>query len=329
MSEKIEQEAWDEMAEAWGEMRKAGFARGPTDFIMFYMSHALARKDKRILVIGLSTGEIIQVLRRVGSKSQIMAFDLSERSVRLTGEKAKSEELAVSLAKASALHVPFKDAGFDQVIITDFLLDNLGGEDPAVTAISEAFRVLKKGGSFITVTSNFTFSIIPAIVGLMVNSLGLAMLPRVWEGARAMFGRAMDANARGDSATALVIGTASAGMVCAPAVLVSYLARRAAGVSVKGKLIDYSHPTAASSVYFLSCLFLSMKKFDGSLKEQWARAAKFSKCHRMQQRNHTAYQERFLRGIIGKAGGENIIFGKLSEEMLGQFIALGISAAKK
>ena len=314
----------------WEDLRKTGFARGPSDFKGFYTFHALTGKGARILVIGLSSGEIIQVLRNIGSKSQIQAFDISEKSVRFTGEKAKARGLDVSLIKASALHVPFKDESFDQVIITDFLLDNLGGEDPAVTAISEAFRVLRPGGSFVTVTSNLTFSIVQTVTGLMVNSVGLAMLPRVWEGAEELFGSAMDANARGDSATAIVLGAASAGMVCVPVALVSYLARRTAGVSAKGKLIDYSHPTVASSAYFLACLFLSMKNFDGSAEEHWKRASEFSRYQRMQEKSYTAYQKSFLKEIITKAGGEMLHFEKLSSKTaLGRFSALGIAASKK
>jgi len=54
----------------WEDLRKTGFARGPSDFFSFYKFHALTGKEARILVIGLSSGEIIKVLRKQAARAR-------------------------------------------------------------------------------------------------------------------------------------------------------------------------------------------------------------------------------------------------------------------
>ena len=316
--------------EVWDDLRKTGFAIGSDDFKDFYAKYAIKQKDARVLVVGTSTGEILKVLRKVGCKGKLTAFDISEQSIRATKKKIGKAEIKAELLKATALDMPFKKDTFDQVIMTDFLLDNLGGESPVGRAMGEAFRVLKPGGRFLTVASNFTYDIVPVIVGLLVNSVGLAALPPLWNSAQAMFSSAMDANARGDHLTAITVTTTATGMICVPVFALSYLSRRVSGVSVKGNILDYKHPTLSSSVLFILCLILSMKNFDGSKKEHWKRAASFSKYQRLHEKNYTMYQKKFLKEILRFAGGKDLSFEKLSTKlMLGHFSSLGITAVKR
>ena len=323
MPDWIDQDVWDDL-------RKTGFARGPEDFKGFYSRHVLKQEDAKILVVGTSTGDILKVLRKIGCKAKLYAFDVSEHSVRATRKKIDRLGIKAEVLKATALEMPFKKDTFDQVILTDFLLDNLGGESPVAKAMGETFRVLKPGRSFVTITSNFTYNVIQVLTGVMVNSFGLAALPMVWEGAQAMFQSAMDANARGDHLTALTLSTAGAGMICIPAFALSYLSRRVAGVSAKGKILDYKHPTLSSSASLVACLLLSMKNFDGSKEEHWKRAARFSKFQRLQEKNYTTYQKKFLKEILRVAGAKDPTFEKLGAKlMLGSFSSLGITAVKK
>ena len=83
--------------EVWDDLRKTGFAIGSDDFKDFYAKYAIKQKDARVLVVGTSTGEILKVLRKVGCKGKLTAFDISEQSIRATKKKIGKAEIKAEL----------------------------------------------------------------------------------------------------------------------------------------------------------------------------------------------------------------------------------------
>ena len=116
---------------------------------------------KRMVAIGgtrwldvcCGTGDMTSVLTKISDSSQtICAVDFSEEMLELA--KSRSYSKPVSFQFADALHLPFEDNTFDQVVIS-FATRNLdaSGRD-LIDYFSEFHRVLKPGGHFINLETS-------------------------------------------------------------------------------------------------------------------------------------------------------------------------------
>ena len=100
-----------------------------------------------VLVVGSGTGNELRGLlqRPRGTRTTLIAVDLSRRSLVRASRKARRQGKAVEVLQMNAQRLAFADGQFDRVVCLhtmDFLAD------PAA-ATSEMLRVLRKGGEFI------------------------------------------------------------------------------------------------------------------------------------------------------------------------------------
>jgi len=111
---------------------------------IFYLSDYWAKKKhKTFLDIGCGFGRNSIYMAKKGFL--VSAFDLSEHSVKVTGEKAKEQGIEFKeLVVADMLSFPFKDNSFDCMLALNVILhtDKLGFDK----ILKEIKRVLKPGG---------------------------------------------------------------------------------------------------------------------------------------------------------------------------------------
>ncbi|HEY7502264.1 MAG TPA: class I SAM-dependent methyltransferase [Vicinamibacterales bacterium] len=113
---------------------------GLRSFVRPLVADALAgRSNPRILDCGCGTGANLVLLGEFGRAT---GFDLSWRGLEFAQQYGRR-----SIAQASMIGIPFRDASFDLVTAFDVLY-SLTESDEAV-AVREMFRVLKPGGSII------------------------------------------------------------------------------------------------------------------------------------------------------------------------------------
>lgn len=99
---------------------------------------SLGKKNLAILDAGCGTGKNSEFLLKNGFK--VKSIDLSDEAILLSKlRKIKA------IQKASITKIPFKKDTFDVVICTD-VLGALQSDDDTKQAISEFYRVLRKGG---------------------------------------------------------------------------------------------------------------------------------------------------------------------------------------
>lgn len=106
-------------------------------------------KEKKVLDIGCGAGMLTNALAKEGHA--VYGIDLSEKSLEVA--KKYDESRLVIYETANAYALPFPDEEFDVVCAMD-VLEHV--ENPALL-ISEASRVLKKGGLFFFHTFNRNF----------------------------------------------------------------------------------------------------------------------------------------------------------------------------
>lgn len=105
-------------------------------------------RDKKLLEIGVGAGTDFINWVRHGARAT--GVDLTERGVSLTKERLALEGLTADVRQADAENLPFPDETFDIVYSNGVLHVP---PDPA-RAISEAHRVLKRGGTFVGLIYN-------------------------------------------------------------------------------------------------------------------------------------------------------------------------------
>ncbi|MDT5068680.1 MAG: hypothetical protein QOK02_4835 [Mycobacterium sp.] len=98
----------------------------------------------RVLEIGCGTGNIMQRLKRVRPGAQLTGMDPDPKALARAGRKFRNAS-GVRFDRGYAQEVPYADESFDRVL-SSMMLHHLD-DDVKAAAVSEAFRVLRPGGS--------------------------------------------------------------------------------------------------------------------------------------------------------------------------------------
>tara|TARA_Y100000022_G_C13235027_1_gene369379 strand:- start:514 stop:1218 length:705 start_codon:yes stop_codon:yes gene_type:complete len=102
------------------------------------------KENKRLIDVACGTGDIAKLfIEATNNNSKIHCIDPNKKMISIGKQKLKNYK-NISWKIASAEKLPFKDSQFDYYVIS-FGLRNTKNLDKT---LSEAFRVLKKGGKF-------------------------------------------------------------------------------------------------------------------------------------------------------------------------------------
>ena len=102
------------------------------------------KPNKKLVDVACGTGDIAELfIKATGGKSKVHCIDPNKKMIKFGKEKLKNyKNVSWKIGKAEKL--PFTDSSFDYYVIS-FGLRNTKNLNKA---LSEAFRVLKKGGRF-------------------------------------------------------------------------------------------------------------------------------------------------------------------------------------
>ena len=98
-----------------------------------------------VLEVGVGPG--FGLVQLAHPTRRVAGVDLSRQMLGLAASRLRAEHLEARLARASALHLPFRSNRFDAVLST-FVLDLLDGADLPV-ALAELARVATAGGRLV------------------------------------------------------------------------------------------------------------------------------------------------------------------------------------
>jgi SAM-dependent methyltransferase len=134
---------WDENAEVWTELVRAGYdhyrdgLNTPAFFEMLPDVDGLSGLD-----VGCGEGHNTRLLAKRGAS--ITGIDISETFVRHAREAEETQRLGIDYRLASAVDLPFGEASFDFATAFMSLMDIPETE----RVLAEVFRVVKPGGFF-------------------------------------------------------------------------------------------------------------------------------------------------------------------------------------
>lgn len=136
-------ELWDENAEAWTTLARLGYDKY-RDHINTpaFLKMLPAVAGLHGLDVGCGEGHNTRLVSRQGA--HLTALDIARRFVGYARDHEAQEPLGITYLHASAVDLPFIDAGFDFVMATMSMMD-VPDQD---RAIREVARVLKPGGFF-------------------------------------------------------------------------------------------------------------------------------------------------------------------------------------
>src|SRR5712664_833017 len=132
---------WNESAESWAKLARAGFdiyrdhLNTPAFFAMLPDVEGLAGLD-----IGCGEGHNTRLLAQRGAR--VSAIDISEVFIKHAKDTEKETPLGIDYQVASAVDLPFADGTFDFAAAFMSLMD-IPETD---RALAESYRVLKPGG---------------------------------------------------------------------------------------------------------------------------------------------------------------------------------------
>ena len=141
MNDKEAGQYWNENAEAWTTIARAGF-----DIYRDYLNtpafFKILPSITNLYGIDIGCGEGYNTRLLVNKGATIEAIDISEIFIQKALEEQNTNPLKINYQVASAVDLPFKDKTFD--FATSFMcLMDIPETDQA---LAEAFRVLKPGG---------------------------------------------------------------------------------------------------------------------------------------------------------------------------------------
>lgn len=148
------------------------FMNNVISFGMHYVIKFLAIKELKIeprtMILDLccGTGDFTKIISKFYPRARIIGFDISEKMIKL----AKIKNPLGVFMQGDCTDLPFEDGEFDYVTM-GFGLRNIENRDEA---ISEIYKVLKKGGKFLQLDfgeHNFISKIFDFVVPLEVKLL--------------------------------------------------------------------------------------------------------------------------------------------------------------
>ncbi len=132
---------WDENAEVWTELTRAGYdisrdgLNTPAFLEMLPEVEGLSGLD-----VGCGEGHNTRLVANRGAR--MTGIDISETFIRQAKEEENRGPLGIRYERASAVHLPFADSGFDFAVAFMSLMDI-----PEVEKVlAEIFRVVRPGG---------------------------------------------------------------------------------------------------------------------------------------------------------------------------------------
>lgn len=144
IDESVIAAAWDQNAETWTELVRAGkdFFRDVFNNPCFF-AFLPDLADKQVLDLGCGEGTNTRLLARRGLR--LTGVDFSTRMIAAARAAETSEPLGIDYRVGSFTSLEaFQDASFDAAISTMALMDSLEFDQTA----RAVFRVLRRGGSF-------------------------------------------------------------------------------------------------------------------------------------------------------------------------------------
>lgn len=135
------------------------------------LSLARAGEGRRILDLGCGPGEI--AVRCAKRGAEVYGIDVSKDALRLSAERSAREGVVVNLFEFDGENVPFKDAVFDSIILSD-VVEHVE-DDTLSLLLRESARVLRLEGWLIIHTSP-TKNIIDLTKMLKILSFGMVDL---------------------------------------------------------------------------------------------------------------------------------------------------------
>lgn len=104
---------------------------------------AKVRPDMKVLDIAGGTGDMsLLIAPRLGKNGQLWLTDINHEMLKIGKQRLQKKGFQPEVCYCDAERLPFKEESFDLVIVA-FGLRNMTHKD---TALSEMYRVLKKGG---------------------------------------------------------------------------------------------------------------------------------------------------------------------------------------
>lgn len=157
---KIDNEFYNDLNDEWWDRSEKGRIAGLHDLnparcdyfqAAFERVHGTDPRKVRMLDIGCGGGILAEEMTRRGYV--VTGADLSESSVKAATRHARESGLDIRYVVASAYELPFEDASFDAVVMSD-VLEHL---HDLPRGLDEAIRVLRPGGLLCFDTYNRTF----------------------------------------------------------------------------------------------------------------------------------------------------------------------------
>jgi SAM-dependent methyltransferase len=111
----------------------------------------------RLLDLGCGTGRLL--VHRARRGDQALGIDLSPEMLAVARERARTDQLPISLIRANIADLSaLPDGTFDHVACLFSTLGMVVGAEPRRRVLAEAFRVLKPGGVFVLHVHNRWFN---------------------------------------------------------------------------------------------------------------------------------------------------------------------------
>ncbi len=104
-------------------------------------------RGKKVLDYGCGTAESTLFLKSLGYN--VVAVDINERMLSIAQERDPNGEYT----KINSGVVPFDDNSFD-LVLCSFVLLEIGEKDEMLNTVQEIHRVLKEGGTFISISAS-------------------------------------------------------------------------------------------------------------------------------------------------------------------------------
>ena len=105
-------------------------------------------KNSSVLDIGCGTGDMLLIMNKISPKALLTGIDFSPNMLKIAKKRCHKIP-GLSLKKCNACQLPFPDESFSAATIS-FALRNTADYSAVVT---QAFRILKKGGVFVCIDS--------------------------------------------------------------------------------------------------------------------------------------------------------------------------------